>query len=112
MAQHYSLAWLDRWLKNPGEPGYDDADKRLIADGDWRDRYSFYFRSARAFPDRGGKAHRCDDIRAACSDTAVAGGTNSGLHAGNNGGGGALDALLLGLFALPALLRRRRYRTA
>lgn len=64
MAEHYTVAWFDRWLKNPGEAGYCDADARLLADADWTARYSFYFRSARRFSDRGGSLHNCDDIRA------------------------------------------------
>jgi len=66
MAEHYSVAWMDRWLKKPGEPGYGDADERLLADADWCPRYSFYLRSARTFPDRGGKMHVSEDIRADC----------------------------------------------
>ncbi len=66
MGEHYSVAWMDRWLKKPGEPGYGDADARLLADADWCDRYSFYFRSARAFPDRKGKGHHTEDVRADC----------------------------------------------
>jgi hypothetical protein len=66
LAEHYSLAWMDRWLKLPGEPGYADADARLLADADWCDRYSFYLRSARAFPDRGGALHTSEDVRADC----------------------------------------------
>jgi hypothetical protein len=57
---------MDRWLKLPGEPGYGDADARLLADADWCPRYSFYLRSARTFPDRGGKMHASEDIRADC----------------------------------------------
>jgi hypothetical protein len=66
MGQHYSVAWMDRWLKKPGESGYGDADARLLADADWCPRYSFYLRSARAFPDRGGQMHNSEDIRADC----------------------------------------------
>ena len=66
MAEHYSLAWMDRWLKRVGEPGYDDADARLLADADWCDRYSFYLRSARTFPDRAGQLHTTEDVRADC----------------------------------------------
>jgi len=62
LANHYTLAWLDRWLKLDGEAGYRDADARLLADGDWRDRLSFYFPSARAFPDRRGVWWRCEDM--------------------------------------------------
>jgi hypothetical protein len=57
---------MDRWLKRPGEPGYADADARLLADADWCDRYSFYLRSARAFPDRAGRLHATEDVRADC----------------------------------------------
>jgi hypothetical protein len=66
LAEHYSLAWMDRWLKRPGEPGYGDADARLLADADWCERYSFYLRSARAFPDRAGRFHTSEDVRADC----------------------------------------------
>jgi hypothetical protein len=66
MATHYTVAWMDRWLKLPGEAGHDDADTRLLADGDWCERYSFYFRSARSFPDRSGTVHTSEDIRADC----------------------------------------------
>lgn len=65
LAEHYSLAWLDRWLKQSGEQGYDDADERLLADAKWADRLSFYYESARAFPDRQGTRHRSEDIREA-----------------------------------------------
>jgi hypothetical protein len=66
LAEHYSLAWFDRWLKQPGEAGFDDADARLLADADWRPRLSFYSRSARDFPDRDGRARTCEDLRAGC----------------------------------------------
>ena len=66
MADHYSLAWLDRWLKNPDEIGYDTADVRLLSDADWTDRMSFYFRSARWFPTRDGALQDCPDIKAGC----------------------------------------------
>jgi hypothetical protein len=71
-ADHYSLAWIDRWLKVPGEPGYADADARLLQDRAWGERMSFYFRSARDFPDRAGARHVCQDIRAGCHDTTAA----------------------------------------
>ena len=70
-ANHYSLAWIDRWLKHAGEPGYADADQRLLDDKSWGDRMSFYMRSARNYPDRGGRPHVCQDIRAGCTDTAT-----------------------------------------
>ncbi len=66
MAEHYTLAWLDRWLKNPDEVGYTTADARLLADADWQERYSFYRRSARNFPTRAGDVTVCEDIRAGC----------------------------------------------
>ena len=66
LADHYSLAWIDRWLKVPGEPGYDTADARLLDDATWQPMLSFYFRSARSFPTRTGVAQVCGDIRAGC----------------------------------------------
>lgn len=66
MGEHYSVAWLDRWLKQPDEAGYDNADVRLLADADWCERYSFYYRSARSFPDRAAVAQHSEDIRADC----------------------------------------------
>ncbi|WP_370327509.1 cell wall-binding repeat-containing protein [Euzebya sp.] len=68
MAQHFAVAWFDRWLKVEGEEGWADADARLLDDATWRQDLSFYFRSARAFADRGGAAHVCLDIRAGCDD--------------------------------------------
>jgi len=66
--EHYTLAWFDRWLKQPGEAGYADADARLLDDGGEQgaDKLSFRIRSARDFPDRAGRRHRCEDIRAGC----------------------------------------------
>lgn len=102
MADHYSLAWLDRWLKRPGEPGFSDADARLLADSDWRERLSFYYRSARHFETRAGAPARCEDLGAGCAgaDAAVA---NDGAQAAAAGasGGGALSVanLLLALLA-------------
>ena len=66
LGEHYSVAWFDRWLKQPGEPGFDTADARLLADADWVERYSFYSRSARNFPSRDGSSNVCEDIRAGC----------------------------------------------
>jgi hypothetical protein len=66
MADHYTLAWLDRWLKEAGEVGYDTADARLLSDEDWTDRMSFYFPSSRAYPTREGVMQVCDDIKAGC----------------------------------------------
>jgi hypothetical protein len=103
MSQHYTLAWLDRWLKNPGEPGYADADTRLLADSGVQgvNKMSFYYRSARSFPDRSGAAHLCEDIRGGCTDTAVSGG-GAASSSGNGGGALPLDLLLLLLAALVA----------
>jgi hypothetical protein len=82
MAEHYTLAWLDRWLKLPGESGYDDADARLLADDDWCERYSFYLRSARAFPDRGGTPQVSEDIRAECLGEPTPGSSATATPAG------------------------------
>lgn len=89
LAEHYSLAWFDRWLKQAGEPGYDDADARLLADSDWVDRYSFYARSARAFPKRDGGAVLCEDIRAGCGCGGDAGGSSSSSGASGSTSGGS-----------------------
>ena len=68
---YYTVAWFDRWLKAPGEPGYGDADARLLDDAgpQGRVKFSYRFRSARNFPDRSGATHHCEDIRAGCTDT-------------------------------------------
>jgi hypothetical protein len=66
LARHYTLAWLDRWLKLPGEPGYDSADARLLADADWRERMSFYYPSSRAYPARDSSPRVLGDIRKGC----------------------------------------------
>lgn len=67
--EHYTLAWFDRWLKNPGEPGYATADARLLDDGGEQgaNKMSFRFHSARDYPDRSGQRQHCEDIRAGCS---------------------------------------------
>lgn len=66
---HYSVAWFDRWLKKPGEPGYDDADSRLLDDvgEQGANKLSFRYHSSRDFPDRGGIWHHCENIRAGCT---------------------------------------------
>ncbi len=92
LADHYSLAWLDRWLKVPGEPGYDDADQRLLDDGAWIDRMSFYFRSSRYFPTRQGAWHDCSDIKAGCVQPIVA--TVLSLAVEGNGANRVLIATL------------------
>lgn len=68
MAQHYTLAWFDRWLKQPGEPGYATADTRLLDDDGphGRVKMSFRYHSARSFPTRAGADVNCEDIRAGC----------------------------------------------
>lgn len=101
LAQHYSLAWFDRWLKNPNEAGYSTADARLLDDDgeQGRNKMSFYYRSARSFNDRSGKSHACEDIRAGCTDTIV--GTSS-----SNGGGALSTSALLGLMLLGLMKRQ------
>ena len=68
MIEHYTVAWLDRWLKLRGEPGFDTADQRLLADGGEHGavKMSYRFRSARDFPDRNGQRQHCEDIRGGC----------------------------------------------
>lgn len=68
MAEHYTAAWFDRWLKEPGEPGYESADARLLDDGGEQGavKMSYRFHSARDFNDRSGAQHHCEDIRAGC----------------------------------------------
>jgi hypothetical protein len=69
ITEHYTLAWFDRWLKRPGEPGYADADARLLDDAgpDGASKMSFHFHSARDFPDRTERRQRCESIREGCS---------------------------------------------
>ncbi|MES2489949.1 MAG: hypothetical protein V4607_09150 [Pseudomonadota bacterium] len=109
LAQHYSLAWFDRWLKHSNEVGYKTADARLLDDDgeQGRNKLSFYSRSARSFPDRGGGKHVCEDIRAGCTDSeilSIGTGGRSGI-----GGGAMSGSMLLGLFlmAMAGLLWRR-----
>ena len=118
LADHYSLAWVDRWLKLPGEPGYDTADARLLDDATWTPMLSFYFRSARNFPTRSGVAQVCADIRAGCpaaappapapavAPSAAAGGGGLPATGGHPSATAAL-ALVLGLVArrLPRRVR-------
>lgn len=63
MITHYTLAWFDRYLKLPGEAGYDNADQRLLDDARWAERMSFHFASARSFSTRDGQAKMAQDIR-------------------------------------------------
>ncbi|PTU32192.1 alpha/beta hydrolase family protein [Stenotrophobium rhamnosiphilum] len=103
MAQHYSLAWFDRWLKHSNEVGYKTADARLLDDdgAQGRNKMSFYYRSARSFPDRGGDNHACEDIRAGCTDTEIrSGGGRSGSGGGAMSGSGLLGLFLMGLAGL------------
>lgn len=66
IAQYYTLAWFDRYLKVSGEPGYDDADARLLNDSIFAERFSWYFPSKRAFRDRSGTMHSCENIALGC----------------------------------------------
>lgn len=68
IARHYTVAWMDRWLKRDGEPGFRDADARLLDDAGafGRDALSFRYRSARDYPTRGGRRSSCSDLRAGC----------------------------------------------
>ncbi|MGH7806084.1 MAG: alpha/beta fold hydrolase [Candidatus Binatia bacterium] len=110
MAEHHTLAWLDRWLKHDGEPGFDDADLRLLDDAGPQGaaKMSFYWRSARAYESRNGFAQDCDDIRAGCPAASVA---RAILGAGSSGRGcqatdGPADAWGV-LVTLAAVLLRR-----
>lgn len=104
LAEHYSLAWLDRWLKQPGEAGYADADQRLLADADWQERYSFHFRSARNYSTRSGRRAVCEDIRAGCAPLSEPP-AGDGSGSGSSSGGGAPGLGLLGLLLALALRR-------
>lgn len=122
MAEHYTVAWFDRWLKEPDEPGYADADARLLDDQRFCERFSFYFRSARDFPDRDGVAHEDDDIRASCleppdggepvdaADPAAQPGGDAGGVPTPSTGGGALG-FGLALLATATATGRRRLRS-
>ncbi len=68
LTQHYSLAWFDRWLKKAGEPGFDSADSRLLADNgiNGRQKLSFRYFSARNFPNRSNTPEVCENIRKGC----------------------------------------------
>jgi hypothetical protein len=68
MITEYTVAWFDRWLKQAGEQGYEEADARLLNDAAWADRMSMHFASARDFPTRGGQDVVCDDIRLECGE--------------------------------------------
>lgn len=104
MAEHYSLAWFDRWLKQPGEAGYEDADARLQDDVQFCERHSFYSRSARNYPTRDGRQVQSEDIRADCLNAKDQ--ATLANNAQNTRYGGAWSAL--GLLTLAALRRRLR----
>lgn len=69
MATHYTVAWFDRWLKRTQEPGYQDADNRLLDNGHpltGAVNMSWHYRSARHLHDRQGFLHRCENLRREC----------------------------------------------
>jgi hypothetical protein len=95
LADHYSLAWFDFWLRErdggpgSGQPPDDaavsagddpvaDAERRLLAADPWHDRLSFYYTSARYFPSADQRDawpaeeddpdgwHVCEDLAAGC----------------------------------------------
>lgn len=120
LAEHFSLAWLDRWLKRPGEPGYDTADARLLERDPWCERLSFYFTSSRSFPTRDGEQQHVDDLRATCLAGGEAsagddaeGGARSPSQEQDDGGalpatGGGAAASVAVLLAVVAVSRRSR----
>ena len=74
-ADYFSLAWLDRWLKRPGEPGFGTATEHLLelSEEPWHERLSFYYRSAYDFVGRGaqgsnGKRQVCEDAATGCGE--------------------------------------------
>jgi dienelactone hydrolase len=86
LARHFTVAWLDRWLKVAGEQGFDDADARLLdlsfrpAAGDlqggdqpasWCERLSFHFTSSYAFPARDGVPQDVVDLADSCEAAAA-----------------------------------------
>lgn len=69
MATHYTVAWFDRWLKLPGEPGHATADDRLLDNGNpltGAVNMSWHYQSARHLHDRNGDLHRCNNLRKDC----------------------------------------------
>lgn len=125
MAEHFSLAWLDRWLKRPGEPGYATADARLLDRDPWCERLSFYFTSSMSFPTRDGRHREVDDLRAACLGAATGDATGDGDDGGTAGepaggaprplpstGGGASAIGLLLLLTTASWARASRRRRA
>ena len=86
LARHFTVAWLDRWLKVAGETGHADADARLLdlsfrpdasdlqggsGVASWCERLSFHFTSSHAFPSRDGDPQQVDDLRDACEAEAA-----------------------------------------
>lgn len=75
LADYLSLAWLDHWLKNEGEPGFGTATERLLSiEGEpWNERLSFYYRSAYDFQPGGENSGDtsplvCEDLKGGCED--------------------------------------------
>ena len=68
MADFFSIAWFDHWLKRNEEPGGDDAERRLLTvhDDPWENRLSFYYDSAYYFPSNPNHPpnqwHHCEDV--------------------------------------------------
>ncbi len=98
----FAVAWLDRWVKAPGEPGFADADARLLADGTSRDELSVYYRTARAFPNRAGVLQLCEDVRAGCPASGRAQQEASGPQAAAPPGAGLPGAAAPRAAVLPA----------
>ena len=86
LARHFTVAWLDRWLKTAGESGFADADTRLLdlsfrptatdlqggpQVASWCERLSFHYTSSHAFPSRDGDPQQVEDLRDACEAAAV-----------------------------------------
>ena len=129
LARHFTVAWLDRWLKTAGEPGFADADARLLdvdavpasddlqGDGttaSWCERLSFHFTSSYRFPARDGAPQSLDDVAASCAQDVAAPAGPAGTPDApavqqralpRTGGVPALAALVV--LATAALLRRR-----
>jgi dienelactone hydrolase len=138
LAKHFTVAWLDRWLKAQGEPGFADADARLTGltarpaasdlqggsvPASWCERLSFHFASSYDFPARDGSVQRVDDLAASCEAQAAAAATGQeappaqsppaagppGTLARSLPATGGLPALAaLGLLGAAAALRRLR----
>jgi hypothetical protein len=72
LAEHYTVAWFDRWLKQPGEAGYATADARLTDDAALADRLSFYYCTSRAMDARDGRSLDQGDVRGSVLNPAPA----------------------------------------